>query len=193
MLNPHTFSGEPEIRQNCHDEYSYYQYYYCSSHSFSCLRMFWLLVVFLSRFFLFFYIFWNLASHDVLVHRMLGIWGLIIRRYKNKHFFWICNIICRKMFLFLSFCVFALFSCRLFLLISVGGRWQTRGVASVKDGWRGGRDGDDFFGGDEGKGMGERGLFLAFCEAGQEMGEDGWSGAWPEVTEDGGALEAEAA
>ena len=30
------------------------------------------------------------------------------------------------MFLFLTFCVFALFSCRLFLLFSVGGRWQTR-------------------------------------------------------------------
>ena len=65
------------------------------------------------------------------------------------------------MFLFLTFCVFALFSCRLFLLISVGGgRWQTRGVASVKDGCRGGRDVDDFFGGDEGKGMEERGGYF---------------------------------
>ena len=63
---------------------------------------------------------------------------------------------------FLTFCVFALFSCRLFLLISVGGRWQTRGVASVKDGCRGGRDGDDFFGGDEGKGMGEKGVISCF-------------------------------
>ena len=155
--------------------------------------MFWLLVFF-SRIFVFFYIFWYLASHDVLVHRMLGIWGLIIRRHKNKHFFWIRNIFCRKMFLFLTFCVFALFSCRLFLLISVGGEVADTGCG-VSQGrltrwagcwwflwwWWRERDG------------GERGLFLAFCEAGQEMGEDGWGGAWPEVAEDGGALEAEAA
>ena len=109
------------------------------------------------------------------------------------------------MFLFLTFCVFALFSCRLFLLISVGGGggrhgvWrQSRTVDEVGGmlmislvvmkgkGW--GREGaiscflitmilgDNCYGGDDLRSVWMR-LFLAFCEAGQEMGDDGWGGA----------------